>query len=349
LLSEGRLGVARSELEGLLRRADEEGDEYARIIILQLLSHLEWCAGRPTQAAALAVDALAGDDPTQYASLHRKARAEATLGDLATARHDAENARELAEGAKDAIHAAHAHAVLGFLELSSGDAEAADRLADLADRLLAMGLGEPAIFPFFPDAIEALVGVGDLERAEALLGWLEERGRSLDRTWALAAGARCRGLVASAKGDQVAALAAFDDSLAHHARLPFPFERGRTLLALGQTRRRGKQKRAAREALAAALAIFEEVGAPLWAEKARAELARIGGRTASAGDLTPTEQRVAELVAEGRSNKEVAGELFVTVKTVERNLSRVYEKLGVRSRSELARRFAADEAGRTQS
>jgi DNA-binding CsgD family transcriptional regulator len=319
-------------------------------VILQLLSHLEWCAGKLKRAAGLAVEALAGADPTQYASLHRKARAEATLGDLETARLDADNARELAEGAKDAIHAAHAHTVLGFLELSSGDAEAADRhLGVVADRLLAMGLGEPAIFPFFPDAIEALVGVGDLERAEALLGWLEERGQSLGRTWALATGARCRGLVASASGDQVSALAAFDEALAHHERLPFPFERGRTLLALGQTRRRAKQKRAAREALAAALAIFEEVGAPLWAEKARAELTRIGGRTASSGDLTPTEQRVAELVAEGRSNKEVAGELFVTVKTVERNLSRVYEKLGVRSRSELARRFAADEAGRKHS
>jgi DNA-binding NarL/FixJ family response regulator len=118
-----------------------------------------------------------------------------------------------------------------------------------------------------------------------------------------------------------------------------PFDRGRTLLALGEVQRRAKQKRAARVSLEAALATFEELGAKLWAEKARAELARISGR-APAGGLTPTEQRIAELVAEGGSNKEVAAALFVTVKTVERNLTRIYEKLGVRSRTELASRYA---------
>jgi DNA-binding NarL/FixJ family response regulator len=107
---------------------------------------------------------------------------------------------------------------------------------------------------------------------------------------------------------------------------------------LGQVQRRAKQKRAAREALERAVELFEELGARLWAERARAELARISGRARSDG-LTPTEQRIAALVAEGRSNKEVSGELFVTVKTVERNLSRIYEKLGVRSGAELARHF----------
>lgn len=117
-----------------------------------------------------------------------------------------------------------------------------------------------------------------------------------------------------------------------------PFERGRTLLVYGEVRRRGKQKRAAREALDAAVALFDQVGAPLWAAKARAELARIGGRTTIAG-LTATERRVAELVAEGRSNKEVAAELFVSVRAVEANLSKVYAKLDVRSRTELVRRL----------
>ena len=99
-------------------------------------------------------------------------------------------------------------------------------------------------------------------------------------------------------------------------------------------------KRAAREALDQALAIFEELGAAIWAENARVELARVSGRRASGGELTATEERVAELVAQGLTNKAVAQELFVTDRTVEGHLTRIYAKLGIRSRSELARRFA---------
>ena len=98
-----------------------------------------------------------------------------------------------------------------------------------------------------------------------------------------------------------------------------------------------RRKAAARAALQEALEALEAMGARLWAYRARGELARIGGR-APAGGLTPTEERVAELVAEGRSNKEVAEALFVSVRTVEANLTRIYAKLGIRSRTELASR-----------
>ncbi|HEY6068343.1 MAG TPA: helix-turn-helix transcriptional regulator, partial [Gaiellaceae bacterium] len=118
--------------------------------------------------------------------------------------------------------------------------------------------------------------------------------------------------------------------------LPLPLERGRTLLALGQVRRRAKQKRAAREALEAAQATFAEFGAERWAERAAAELRRIGGRTRERWELTSTERRVAELVAEGHTNKEVAAVLVISVRAVEANLTRIYAKLGVRSRTELA-------------
>jgi DNA-binding NarL/FixJ family response regulator len=121
------------------------------------------------------------------------------------------------------------------------------------------------------------------------------------------------------------------------------FECGRTLLALGSTRRRAKQKRAAREALEQALALFEELGARLWAAKAREELARIGGRRPASKNLTETERRVASLAAEGHSNKEIAAALFVSVHTVEAHLSRIYRKLEIRSRAELGRRIAASE------
>src|SRR5215210_7860648 len=105
------------------------------------------------------------------------------------------------------------------------------------------------------------------------------------------------------------------------------------------TRRRARMKRPAREALEQALVVFEELGAPLWAERARAELARVGGRPAATGELTPTERRIAALAAEGHSNKEIAAALFVTPKTVGTQLSRIYRKVGVHSRTELARRL----------
>jgi DNA-binding CsgD family transcriptional regulator len=119
-----------------------------------------------------------------------------------------------------------------------------------------------------------------------------------------------------------------------------PFDRARTLLTLGLLERRAKKKRAAREALGAALGIFDELGSRLWAARARAELARIGGRAPAGDGLTPTEQRVAELVAEGRTNRETASLLVVSEHTVDSHLRRVYRKLEVHSRAELARHYA---------
>jgi DNA-binding CsgD family transcriptional regulator len=154
-----------------------------------------------------------------------------------------------------------------------------------------------------------------------------------------AGAARCRGLFHAAEGDLAAGTAAFESSLADAA--PFPLERGRTLLCLGTVRRQAQQKRSAGEVLEQALAIFDELGARLWAEKARAELKRIGGRPRPSDELTETERRVAELAARDRSNKEIAAELYMGISTVEAHLSRVYRKLGIRSRTGLAGRIAA--------
>jgi DNA-binding CsgD family transcriptional regulator len=119
------------------------------------------------------------------------------------------------------------------------------------------------------------------------------------------------------------------------------FQHARTLLALGATQRRAKQRGAARQTLEEALAIFTDLPAPLWAEKARAELARIGGRAPSRGELTEAERRIAALVAEGRTNREIAATLFLTEHTVETALTRIYRKLDVRSRTALARLLSA--------
>ena len=135
------------------------------------------------------------------------------------------------------------------------------------------------------------------------------------------------------------AAAEFEHALTAHEQLPMPLERARTLLAYGTTLRRAKQKRAARSRLEDALAIFKSLGAPAWISRVESELSRIAPAAAGMSEMTPTEAKVARLVAAGRTNKEVAAELFVSAKTVEANLSRIYDKLNVRSRSELAARL----------
>jgi DNA-binding CsgD family transcriptional regulator len=323
----------------------ECGDDGSIPLILANLAVAEYLAGRWAQAEQAADDGYeaamqTGQRPQQAYSLSVRALVRASLGREDEARVDALDALTLA--GERAMGAARIHSTwaLGLLELSLDRPTATvDLLAPLREQLLRGGVAEPGSMRFVPDEIEALVVLGRLDEAEAILRWLEERGRALDRASALAAAARCRGLVAAARGDQPVAIRRFEQALAWEERARIPFDHARTLLLLGVSRRRAKQKAAAREALGQARTLFEGLGAALWAEKARAELARIGGRTASPDVLTPAEQRVAELVAAGRTNKEVASALFLTDRTVEGHLTSIYRKLGIRSRVELARTF----------
>jgi DNA-binding NarL/FixJ family response regulator len=198
----------------------------------------------------------------------------------------------------------------------------------------------PSNCDFIDTAIEAFVAVGDLDNAAEFLDALDDRAKGMDSEWERAIRARSQGLLRAAQGDYDTALAALNEALLNYERLHMPFDRARTLLALGALQRRLKQRRAARESLETALTVFEELGAPLWAQIAHSELRRIAGRTPTGDVLTPTEQRVAGLVAEGHANKEIAAKLFVTVKAIEANLTRIYAKLGIRSRTELARLLA---------
>jgi DNA-binding CsgD family transcriptional regulator len=230
--------------------------------------------------------------------------------------------------------------VLGFIELSLGDSVAAlaylEQAWEIRDRVRLL---EPAWRLELADTLEALIEVGRLDDAEQKLVPWEKRSRVLDRAWALGVTARCRGLLLAAHGDFASAQLSFERALDDHTRAQDPFQHARTLLALGVTQRRSKQRGAARLTLEQALAIFERLGAPLWADKARAELRRIGGRAPSHGALTEAERRIAELVAEGRTNRDVAATLFVTEHTVEAALTRAYRKLGVHSRAELTQRL----------
>jgi DNA-binding CsgD family transcriptional regulator len=336
--------TARSVFERLHRPALERLGELALPLLL-FQSQFELRAGNWSLADRLsqeAIDLSLLDAPAaaRAFALGLRAHVAAHLGRVEEARRRAGEALHIARDNGSAAPLATGMAALGFLELSLGNPAAAhDHLGPLAEMMLAMGVGEPNILRFLPDEIEALVALGELERARTALEALEARALAVERWSMIAAACRCRGLVAATSGDLDAAGQTLEEALEHHNRLAQPFELGRTLLVKGTIERRARQRGAARESLRRALEIFDGLGAPLWAEKAAAELARIPGRSACADGLTPTERRVAELVAEGLSNKEVAAALFITVRTVEANLTRVYGKLGVHSRAAIARRL----------
>jgi len=203
-----------------------------------------------------------------------------------------------------------------------------------------MGVNEPVAIPFAADAAEALIALGQTERAAAIVDQLEHNGCRLDRAWALATGARCRALLLAANGQLAEAVQAGERAMAEHARLAMPLERARTLLVIGLVQRRLGKRKAAKAVLDEAQRIFAEAGATLWAEKARRELRRLGMHPGGIAELTPSERRVGQLAASGLTNREVASALFVSPKTVEANLARVYQKLEIRSRAELGRRMA---------
>jgi DNA-binding CsgD family transcriptional regulator len=258
----------------------------------------------------------------------------AAAGQVEAARAGAERALALMRPVGYDAIVRLAERALGFLELSIGNAADAD--AVLAPLLARSGLGHPVAMAAAPDEIEALVELGRIGEAEALLAELEVLALRTDRPRAAAAAARCESLILAARGKVDAAVNSAEAALAPPKAVAEPLERGRTLLGLGAALRQGNQRRAARDVLETALALFDEIEAPLWAARSRAELARIGGRRSSGDELTPSERRVAELVATGLSNPEVARALFLSRKTVERHVSHVLRKLDARNRTELA-------------
>jgi DNA-binding NarL/FixJ family response regulator len=168
---------------------------------------------------------------------------------------------------------------------------------------------------------------------------LEASAAGRDRPWAGGTAARGRALLAASAGDLERAIEAAGHSIAELERAGQPFEAARSRLVLGISHRRAKQKRSARAALERARDDFAGLGARAWADRAEAEIGRIGGRVSAGSELTATEQRIAELVAAGRTNREVAAVLVVAERTVESALTQIYRKLDIRSRTELARRM----------
>lgn len=342
LMYTDELDRARPLLEAELERARLTGDESARFGSLFRLAEVELRAGNWGLASKLADEAVAsgrqgGIEQEQAVLLTMQALVRAYLGDITGARDAAAQASTIAEAAGDRVVVIRVQGVNGFLALSQGDPAAALEVLEPAGaELRRLGVGELSVSGVVHNEAEALVAVGRLDDAERVLAYVEEKGRPTDRAWHGVVAHRGRALVAAARGDADRARAHIGHALAAAERLPQPFERARTLLVQGQVERRFKQRGVARQVLTDALDQFDSLGAALWAEKAAEELARIPGRSPGSGELTETERLVAERVADGLSNKEVASDLFISVRTVEANLSKVYAKLGIRSRTELA-------------
>jgi len=340
----GRLDEAHQVLEGVRRRCAETGEEGELIFIAQHVVLSSIWRGHFAEAELVAEDAmerarqLGGDTPL-FLAYSLRAKLATFAGREADARKASAEALETGRRTGAVRLTDRVIAALGFLDVSLGRYE--ESLATLGPLLTKF---DPASTPtelpnaaFLADAIEALIQIGRGAEAEPLIEALERNGQRQDRAWMLASGARGRAMLLAAGGDLDAASAAASQAIAQHDRLPMPFERGRTLLLLGQLQRRQRRKEAASASLHEALDIFERLHIPLWADRARAELARANVGPRQSGQLTPSEQRVAELAASGMKNRDVATALFISPKTVEANLARIYRKLGIKSRAELGR------------
>ena len=339
----GRLDEARAQVSAGRSRCIERA-EYGHLMFIDLHSTLiEVWRGNFTDAAQIAKDAmeraeqLGGDHALVIADTIGAVVA-AYAGREQEARTHARAAIEKASRCGSPRLADQAIMSLGFLEVSLGNnADALTTLEPLVARFSTLPGTEIVTAAFLPDAIEAMIALGRLDDAGAMIKALEYHGRRLNRAWMLAIGARCRSMMLAAQGQLEAATRMAQQAMTAHQPLPMPFERARTQLLLGQLQRRQRQKEAATTTLTEALAAFEGMKSALWTDRTRDELARTRVYPTRALLLTPSEQRVAELAASGLTNRDIGAAVFISPKTVEADLMHVYRKLGIHTRAELGR------------
>lgn len=335
----GRLDESRAELESARASAVERGAEHDLMAIASFGTLIQVWAGDFAEAALIADEAMERAEQgggSLAIAFSMKAVAAAYVGREHDARAGAGAALDIAIRGGSSRLAIWPLVTLGFLEVSLG--KYAEALATMQPLISAFE-GTPGVeimtASYIPDAVEAMLALGQRAATEPMITALETDGRRLDRPWMLAVGARCRSMWLAAEGDVIAASSMAEQAMREHDRLPMPFERARTQLLLGQLQRRQRQKINATTTLNEALGTFSDLGTPLWAERARAELARTKVAPTRDHTLTPSELRVAELAASGMTNRDVAAALFISPKTVEANLARIYRKLSINSRAEL--------------
>lgn len=336
---------ALSGLYELSARAEEEGNEGVRPYVLGHVPGILLRLGRFAEAAAAAAEHLdlaerSGQENQRMQALFNVAMVDAHLGRSVQARDAAQAILAWTVDHDDEWLQMSACAVLGFSDLGDGDARGArewlDRWSTLADR---MNVIDPGISRFSGDHVEALVACGAIEQAVMVAASLERRARDADRISATAIAHRCRALLAARVGDTSTALAHIDASLEIDSTCPVIFERHRTTLLKGLIHRRAKEKGAARRSITEAWTGFQLLGAASWADRCASELQRIGTRAESPLALTVTEQRIAELAASGLTTRQMAEQCFMSPKTVEANLAKIYRKLNVNSRAALGQRL----------
>jgi DNA-binding CsgD family transcriptional regulator len=334
LLRAGELRAARESAYAAAARARDAGDGamLRDALTFQVLSEIHLGLLREAFVSAKEVEAAAGAalSGDRVEALGLLAWVEALLGDEASCR--SRIAAALAAAADVGFTPSRGMAA-GLLALAAGRYDEA--VEELETRL--SGTPPPAaalaLRPFLDALVEACVRSGRHQRAQELVDAVFEASVATAQPRYAAVAFRMRALTAGEFAD-------FDSALEQHRAWGNRFEEGRTRLVYGEALRRAKRRKEAREQLSAARSAFAAVGAKVWERRARDELRAAGARiprTASGAALTAQEERIAALVAEGLSNKEIAARLVLSTKTVEGHLRNAFEKLEVTSRTQLAR------------
>ena len=351
LRMENDLDTARPLLERAVERAHRRGEESGDLTsLLVRLARLELDAGNRAamdrwlaEATEAASHQMNEEMDSWLADLQGEIAAR--QGRLEQARSCAQEVLGVANRNRDVQMQRDGDVLLANIELWAGEPESAHRrLQPWRDRTIANGPWYVGwmLLSLWSSDIEALIALDRLDEAQQVVDDLLERALPYPNPHGVAIAKRCEGLLLAARGDFARAIEAMDAALAQHARRPVPLDIGRTLLEKGSIERRAKHKTAAKKTLEQALAILEPVDAAIWVARARDELGRIGLRQASkTGGLTPAQQRVAELAAGGATNSEIAHTLYMSGRTVESHLTKIYSQLEIRSRAQLATALAA--------
>jgi DNA-binding CsgD family transcriptional regulator len=344
--AEGHLERCDQLLLPLRARIQDRGDERD---LVHVCTYLTWSAswqGHLALAEEYALQAIQSSermdgDSLRCMALAFGAVASAYAGDARLTESRAEESLVLMSRTGSKIAVLWASWALALVALSRDDPKGADDVLGPLTAMFERGVPEPIQAFFLPDEIEALISLGRLGEAEDLLIGFEESARRLGRAWGLMLACRCRALLAAAGGDLDGASAWADQTLSRGEDIELRIEVARSFLVAGRIERRRRRKAIAADHLRRAATLFEEMGAALWAERAQAELGRVGLRPAPPAQLTESERRVAELAASGLTNREVSAQLFMSPKTVEANLARIYRKIGVHSRAQLGAHLAS--------
>jgi DNA-binding CsgD family transcriptional regulator len=335
--------VVRESLDETLREGRANGNRLRIVWNQSCAAHLELRQGRLNAAAAAAAEAIELGGSIGTPALVGLASAalagvQAWRGQSAGCAESAEAALSAGNGLGDRFQEVVARQALALLALGEGRTEdAIAELEPLARVWAASTVVEPGAVTFVPELIEAYAVSGARAEAGEWLARFARIANAADRRWALAACARCEGLLAPADS--------FDEPFLRALELldasPLPLELARTRLSYGEQLRRQGRRRDARMQLRPAHDLFASAGATRWQERAAAELRATGERATNAvrptPELTPQELNISLLVAEGKTNKEIAAALFLSPKTIEYHLANTYRKLDIHSRAELAR------------